>query len=310
MASSVNDITSSETKSPLTWLITGCSSGFGLQFARHALAAGHRVIATSRDPSKTPALVSEIEGAKPPGRGRWLQLDTSAADCGALIDRLETGQEEADGPHPPTAVNVLVNSAGFAITGPVEGFADQEVCDVMETNFFGPYRLMRAALPHMRRRRRGVIVNLSSGSGLEARHALGVYGASKAALDGISKTLAKEVAEFGIRVLQVYMGSFDTPMGHATKLVEQPLDPDYENSMVGKTIGVFQSGQFQALGDHKKAVRAIYDVVVGEGAGAGLGREVQMMLGKECAVRAIEVRDGLNHMLETFGEVCNGVDLD
>lgn len=127
---------------------------------------------------------------------------------------------------------------------------------------------------------------------------------------GISKTLAKEVAEFGVRVLQVYLGSFDTAMGHSTKLVEQPLDPDYENSMVGKTIAVFQSGQFQAQGDHKRAVRAIYEVVVGEGAGAGLEKEVQMMLGKDCAVRAIEVRDGLNHMIETFGEVCNNVDLN
>ncbi|KAK8031549.1 hypothetical protein PG990_001283 [Apiospora arundinis] len=279
MASSTSTTTISGTES-LTWLITGCSSGFGLQFARHALAAGHRVIATSRDPDKTPDLVSEIEGASPP----------AVAEA--------------------TPVDVLVNCAGFAITGPVEGFADQEVRDVMETNFFGPYRLMRSALPHMRRRRRGVIVNLSSGSGLEARHALGVYGASKAALDGISKTLAKEVAEFGIRVLQVYLGSFNTPMGRSTRMVEKPLDAEYENSLVGKTIDVFQQGQFQPKGDHKKAVRAIYDVVVGEGAGAGLGKEVQMMLGKDCAVRAIEVRDGLNHMMETFGRVCNNVDVD
>ncbi|KAK8035433.1 hypothetical protein PG993_010428 [Apiospora rasikravindrae] len=301
MDSSTDNKTASETGS-LTWLITGCSSGFGLQFARHALASGHRVIATSRDPNKTPELVSEIERAEPAGRGRWLQLDASDADCGAVIDRLEAREA--------TPVDVLVNSAGFAITGPVEGFDDHEVRDVMETNFFGPYRLMRAALPHMRRRRRGVIVNLSSGSGLEARHALGVYGASKAALDGISKTLAKEVAEFGIRVLQVYLGSFDTPMGRSTRLVEQPLDPDYQNSMVGKTIDVFQSGQFQAKGDHKKAVRAIYDVVVGQEAGAGLGKEVQMVLGKDCAVRVIEVRDGLKHMMETFGDVCNNVDVD
>lgn len=111
-------------------------------------------------------------------------------------------------------------------------------------------------------------------------------------------------------MLQVYLGSFDTPMGRSTRPVAQPLDPDYENSTVGKTIGVFQSGRFQAQGDHRKAVRAIYDVVVGEGPGAGLGKEVQMMLGKDCAVRAVEVRDGLDHMMETFGEVCNNVDVD
>lgn len=164
------------TTKPLTWLITGCSSGFGLQMARHALAAGHRVIATSRDPSRTPELVSEIEGASPAGRGRWAALDVTASSeaMDALLDKLESEGSQVD---------VLVNSAGFATAGAAEAFSDAEVRAVFETNFFGAYRLMRACVPRMRRRRAGVVVNLSSGSGLESRESLGLYGASKSALD-------------------------------------------------------------------------------------------------------------------------------
>ncbi|KAI0129166.1 hypothetical protein BJ170DRAFT_362289 [Xylariales sp. AK1849] len=289
-------------KKPLTWLITGCSSGFGLQLTRHALAAGHTVIATSRNPSRTPDLVAEISST-PDGRGQWLSLDTDDPDCGQLVTDLENGG---------TCIDVLVNSAGFAIAGPVEGFSDDEIRRLMETNFFGPYRLMRAVVPFMRARRRGVVVNLSSGSGLEARHTLGAYGASKAALDGITKTLAREVAEFNVRVVLVYMGAFNTPMASSVQLIQAPLDADYQDSTVGKYFEVYNSGAFSDSihGDHRKAVKAIYEVVIGEGVGAGKEKEVQMVLGKDCAVRVGEVRGKLDHMMDAFGEVCNNVDLD
>lgn len=166
---------SPRTTNPLTWLITGCSSGFGLQLTRHALAAGHHVIATSRNPTKTPELVEEVEA----GGGRWLTLDTTSPSSAQIITDLENSG---------THVDVLVNSAGIGQVGPVEAFSEEEVKLLMETNFFGPYRLMRAAVPYMRARRKGVVVNFSSGSGLGARETLGMYGASKSALD--SKYLA------------------------------------------------------------------------------------------------------------------------
>lgn len=159
----------SERKS--TWLITGCSSGFGLALAQLAQANGHNVIATSRNPSRTPKLVEEFTKKG----GEWIRLDQDEQDCGHVIEDIE-----ARG----LAIDVLVNSAGIGMTGPAECFTEEEVHQVMETNFFGPYRLMRAAAPHMRKRRSGMIVNFSSGSGMEAVQSLGVYGASKAALDG------------------------------------------------------------------------------------------------------------------------------
>lgn len=156
---------------PLTWLITGCSSGFGLAIARHAQAHGHKVIATSRNPAKTPELVREIESRG----GRWARLDLDDPGNAAVIDGLE-----AEG----VRVDVLVNNAGWGLIQVAEHAREDEVRAQFETVFFGPYRLVRAVLPHMRERRFGVIVNISTGSSLEAREALGVYGAAKAAFDG------------------------------------------------------------------------------------------------------------------------------
>lgn len=156
---------------PLTWLITGCSSGFGLAIARHAQANGHKVIATSRNPAKTPDLVQEIES----NGGRWLQLDLDDPGNGKVIDGLE-----AQG----TAVDVLVNNAGAALLQAAEHVAEDEVRLQFETVFFGPYRLTRAVLPYMRKRRFGIIANISTGASLEGRESMGVYSASKAAFDG------------------------------------------------------------------------------------------------------------------------------
>lgn len=167
---------------PLTWLITGCSSGVGLALARavHASPAGHTLIATSRAPSRTPDLVAELTSSSSvggdSGKNRWLTLDvdhpTAASD---LIADLE-----ADG----VEVDVLVNNAGWSIHQAAEHFTDQEVRDQFETVFFGPYRLTRAVLPGMRKRRFGVVVNVSSGAALEGRESMGAYAAAKAAMDG------------------------------------------------------------------------------------------------------------------------------
>jgi NAD(P)-dependent dehydrogenase (short-subunit alcohol dehydrogenase family) len=159
---------------PLNWLITGSSAGFGIALTRHALVNGHTVIATSRNPSRTPDLVREVE-SHPDGRGRWVKLDVDDPDCGSVIHDLEKEGVEID---------VLVNNAGWSVHGPVEGLTEEEVRAQMETLYFGPVRLIRAAVPYMRRRRTGIVVCNSTGAALEARESMGAYGAAKAALDG------------------------------------------------------------------------------------------------------------------------------
>lgn len=158
---------------PLTWLITGCSSGLGLALVREVQSHGDMVIATSRNPSKNPDLVAEVVSKG----GKWLPLDVTDLSSHGLIEELEQSG---------THIDVLVNNAGGSIHGAVEHLDEDEARWHMELNYFGPYRLIRAVLPHMRKRRFGVIANISSGAGLEARPSMGGYGAAKAALDGKS----------------------------------------------------------------------------------------------------------------------------
>lgn len=281
-------------KRPLTWLITGCSSGFGLALTREVQSHGHTVIATSRNPSRTPELVAEVEGKG----GKWLALDVTAPDCGKLVDDLERGG---------THIDVLVNNAGGSIHGVVEQLSEEEARSQMELLYFGPYRLIRAVLPYVRKRRFGVIVNISSGAGLEGRESMGVYAAAKAALDGLTKVLHKEVAAFNVRALYVSMGTFNTNMGNAAAVQKAPLDDDYRGSVAEKLTMLVTGGAFAGDGDVGKAVKAIYEVAAAEGIGAGREGEVCLPLGRDLAVRVKEVVDKWNHTMEVFGDVCNDV---
>ncbi|KAL1879199.1 hypothetical protein Daus18300_001778 [Diaporthe australafricana] len=281
-------------KRPLTWLITGCSSGFGLAIARHAQANGHKVIATSRSPAKTPELVQEIESSG----GRWLQLDLDDAGNGKVIDDLE-----AQG----TAVDVLVNNAGVALLQAAEHVTEDEVRAQFETVFFGPYRLTRAVLPYMRKRRFGIIANISTGASLEGRESMGVYSASKAAFDGLTKVLAKEVAVFNIRTLTVYLGGFNTSFPSAVTGGEERLSNDYDGTAVHQTLQFMHGGKYVPDGDALKGARVVFEVVTGEGIGAGKEGELNLPLGRDMEARVKLTRDRMDHCWEVFGDIATNV---
>jgi hypothetical protein len=126
------------------------------------------------------------------------------------------------------------------------------------------------------------------------------------------KVLGKEVAQFGVRTLTVQLGAFNTNMSNAARRGRMPLPDDYKGSLVERVTNVItgDSGAFNPDGDHEKATRAIYEVVVGEGVGAGCGSERMLPLGRDLAARLREVQDGLGHAMEVFGEVCNNVYLE
>lgn len=155
----------------LVWFITGCSSGFGAGLARLALNAGHKVIATSRNPSNTPELVKELESKG----GSWLKLDVCSTDLPNVLDKALSIHGKID---------VVVNNAGFSLLGAVEDISDSEARSQMETNFFAPLNIIRHLLPSMRKRRTGTIVNISSTAGQVALPSVGIYAASKHALEG------------------------------------------------------------------------------------------------------------------------------
>ena len=172
----VMSVTFTKPKKQITWLITGCSSGFGLSLARLAQAGGHKVIATSRNPSKTPDLVSEIESKG----GKWIKLDVDDLNSAQTINDLEKEGCEVD---------ALVNNAGYSIYSPIETSTEEEIRAQMESMYFGPLRLIRAVLPYMRKRRFGIIANMSSGASLDARDTMGPYAGAKAALDGMTVSI-------------------------------------------------------------------------------------------------------------------------
>ena len=179
------------------WLITGCSSGFGREFARAALAHGYRVAVTSRDPQQIADLVTGREA-----QAKALALDVTDAD---QIRSAVAETERAFG-----RIDVLVNNAGYGYMAAVEEGEDKGVRAQFETNFFGLAAMIRAVLPGMRARRRGAIVNIASVGGLRGSAGGGYYAASKFAVEGLSEALAQEVEPLGIRVMLVEPGPFRT----------------------------------------------------------------------------------------------------
>jgi NAD(P)-dependent dehydrogenase (short-subunit alcohol dehydrogenase family) len=170
-----------------TVLITGCSSGFGLETARYFLERDWRVVATMRTPR---------EDVLPPSpRLRVLQLDVT--DTRSIHHAIE-----AAGP-----IDVLVNNAGFGAPAPVELTRMETVRELFETNTFGTIAVTQAVLPQMRERKSGVIVNVTSSATLKPLPLVGVYRAAKAAVNALTESLAGEVEAFGVRVRIVLPGS-------------------------------------------------------------------------------------------------------
>ncbi len=186
----------SQTDTPV-WFITGCSTGFGRELARLVLDRGWRAVVTARNASQVADLVQGHEGD-----AIALQLDvTDAAQVAAAAKAAQDRFGQVD---------VLVNNAGYGYLAAIEEGEDAEVRAMFEANFFGLVAMTRAVLPGMRARRSGHIVNISSIGGLASFPATGYYHATKYAVEGLSESLAQEVAPLGIKVLVVEPGPFRT----------------------------------------------------------------------------------------------------
>lgn len=229
-------------KKSSTWFITGCSSGFGRAIAEAALAAGQRVIATARD-------VRSIADLEKAGRCEVMALDVTDA---------ENVREAISAAGP---VDVLVNNAGFGLIGAVEECSDEQIRQNMETNFFGPLNVIRAALPGLRTQRSGHILNISAAAAISNYAGFGIYGGAKAALELMSESLRLELAPLGIKVTLVQPGPF------RTDFISRSLDKaggeiaDYQASS-GKFARFLASMDGKQPGDPAKAAAAIVKMVL------------------------------------------------
>lgn len=181
-------------------VVTGCSSGFGLRIAARLSAKGYRVYPTMRDLSKKQDLVDEIcfRGSS----AEILSMDVTNIDS---VNNAISSIFEKEG-----RIDVLVNNAGYGIGGFFEDLTQDEIRAQMETNFFGAQNVIRSVLPYMRQQRDGLIINISSISGLYALPCFGAYNASKWALEGFSESLLFELESFGIRVCLIEPGAYKT----------------------------------------------------------------------------------------------------
>ncbi len=179
------------------WLITGCSTGMGREFAIEALRAGDRVVATARDPKTLAAIV-----AAHPERARALALDVTNAE---QVDAVVAATIAEFG-----RIDVLVNNAAYGYLAAIEEGDEADVRAMFETNFWGLLRMTRAVLPHMRAQGSGHIVQNSSQAGLMSKPGTGYYSTTKWAVEALTEALVEEVAPFGIRVTALEPGPYRT----------------------------------------------------------------------------------------------------
>ncbi len=231
---------------PKVWFITGASRGFGREFTLAALERGDQVAATARDTATLDDLVERFGDAVLP-----IALDVTdrAADEAAVREAHERFGR----------LDVVVNNAGYGHFGTVEELSEADLRDQLETNLFGAVWVTQAALPLLRAQGSGHVVQVSSIGGIGAFANLGAYHASKWALEGITESLAAEVAPMGVKVTLVEPGGFGTDWAGASSRRSAPMaeyDPVRE-AAAGRRGG-------QAPGDPRAAAMALLEVVDAE----------------------------------------------
>jgi NAD(P)-dependent dehydrogenase (short-subunit alcohol dehydrogenase family) len=230
-----------------TWFITGCSTGLGRSLAQAVLARGDNAVVTARDATS----VEDLTKASP---DTTLALSLDVTDSALVIAAVRRAEAQFGG------VDVLVNNAGYGYRAAVEEGDDTDVQQLFATNFFGPVALIKAVLPGMRARRRGAIVNISSIGARICPPGSGYYSATKAALEGLSGSLRKELQPLGINVVAVEPGGFRTDFaGRSLTQSATPIE-DYAQT-AGQRRKEHDTAHGTQPGDPDKAAHAIITAV-------------------------------------------------
>jgi NAD(P)-dependent dehydrogenase (short-subunit alcohol dehydrogenase family) len=215
------------------WFITGTSKGFGRDWAIAALERGDRVVATARD-------VRTLDDLKDRFGDAILPLTLDVTDRSGAFKAIEAGEKHFGG------LDVVINNAGYGHFGFAEEVSEQEWRSQLETNLFGAIWVTQAALPVLRRRGGGRILQVSSVGGISAFAGLSAYHASKWALEGFSQALAQEVAQFNIKVTVIEPGGFATDWSGPSAVRSAPLDV-YDN--LRQEVAEWRAKRWRAPGD-------------------------------------------------------------
>jgi NAD(P)-dependent dehydrogenase (short-subunit alcohol dehydrogenase family) len=232
---------------PRTWLITGASRGLGRAFAEAALDAGDVVVATARDPAALADLV-----AAHPDRAHVMALDvTDRARAFAVADEAVDLVGDLD---------VVVNCPGYGLHAPIEETSEAAARAQMETNFFGALWVAQAAIGHLRRAGAGHLIQVSSAAGGAAFPLVGLYCASKYALEGMTESLAQEAAPFGVKVTIVQPSDFRTGFREACDRQVSPGSP-YAEAFAPAAASLAVASSEDEAGDPRRAAHALLELV-------------------------------------------------
>ena len=229
------------------WFITGCSTGFGRELAKHVLASGDFAVVTARNADQILDIVGDY-----PEQSIALKLDVTNKE--EIIEAYNEAIKRFG------QIDVLVNNAGIGYFGSIEESDETEIRKMFEVNFFALAEVTRIFLPGMRARRSGHIVNISSIGGLVAFPAVGFYNATKFALVGYSESLAKELDPLGIKVSIICPSGFRTDWAGRSANEAKNTIADYETTAV-KNQSAIRGYSGNQPGDPKRAALAIVKAV-------------------------------------------------
>ena len=258
------------------WLVTGSASGLGRHIAEAVLASGDRLVATARNPIPLDDLVKKYGE----------QVRTATLD---VTDEVAAHSAVDSAVHEFGGLDVLVNNAGYGDVAPFEQLSSERFKAVIDTNFYGVVNLTRAALPIMRKQRRGWILQISSVGGRLALPGSTAYHAAKWAVGGFTESLAQEVAAFGVKVCALEPGGMKTNWGARAHRDMPEILPDYEPS-VGVLVKALRSLWGQENSDPVKVAQVVVRLAASDHLPAHLllGSDAIRYAGEAEAKRAAE----------------------
>ncbi|WP_420575456.1 oxidoreductase [Ekhidna sp.] len=228
------------------WLVTGCSTGFGRELVKIVAERGEIVIGTVRKQEQ----IAELEAINP-DLVKGVILDVQKQET---IDHTKNIIEKNYG-----RLDVLVNNAGYGTLGPIEETSEEEIQRQFDVNVFGCIRMMKLALPFMRKQRNGNILNITSIAGLNGFPGVGIYNGSKFALEGIGEALAAETRHIGIKVTNIEPGPFRTDWAGRSATFNESSIEEY-NETATKNMESIREVSGNQLGDPVRAAKAMYEV--------------------------------------------------
>lgn len=229
------------------WFVTGASRGLGAEITREALDRGHSVIAAARDASS----VLRAYPNKPAG---LLAVSADVTEEGQVTAAVQAGLAEFG------QIDIVVNNAGYGLVGAIEEVSEKAARALFDVNVFGVLNTLRATLPTLRARRSGHVVNIGSVGGFATAPGVGLYGASKFALEGISEALHGELAPLGVRVTIVEPGGFRTDFLNGSSMQVEPASIADYGAGAGPVREALARNDGHQPGDPVKAAKAIVDV--------------------------------------------------